>query len=450
MQISTLISFLFGNRQAILTAANARGTFWLGLLFVTSAGFAREYDAEDLTREPWYVLLPLFASLGTSLLLFLLLCLAYSPLRPPNEPPVVPFWTRSSIPFRRRYGAFLGMYWLTAPMAWLYAIPVERFLTPVQAVGVNLSLLGIVSLWRVLLMTRIVSVIFSRSIVASFFVVMFFADNVVLFLGGCAPVPLLNVMGGIRLTESETLMASVTFGVVMLALFTWPLWLVGAFIASLRMYRGTRCSWEEVLTTEHASSITQPLWVLAAAAFLIWAAILPFTQGEQRNRWYVEDELQFGNFKTAITYMSRRKRGDFPPHWDPPPHLSYGAHEPPLIHVFLYSATQPDVAPWVQDIFRQKLELQADANARVYYQNAIQLNTLDDKQLEQYVLLLEANSYGRQMATYHKYEINITLDGLQFNGELIELSMERRSLLQRILDIVPAQEEPVAGPGLDF
>ena len=32
--------------------------------------------------------------------------------------------------FFRCYAAFLGLFWLTAPLAWLYAIPYERFLPP--------------------------------------------------------------------------------------------------------------------------------------------------------------------------------------------------------------------------------------------------------------------------------------------------------------------------------
>ena len=322
-------------------------------------------------------------------------------------------------------------------MAWLYAIPVERFLTPVQTVGVNLSLLGIVSLWRVLLMTRIVSVIFSRSIGASFFVVMLFADSVVLFLGGCAPVPILNVMSGIRLTESEVLMRDVTFSVVCLAFLTWLLWFFGAFVASLRIYRGAQCCWEKTLTAEQASSIARPLWAVALTSLVIWAAILPFTQTEQRNRWFVEHELQSGYIESAIKYMSQREQGDFPPHWDPPPRLGRGEQNPPLIDVFLYSATQPDVAPWVRDTFREKLFLQTGSSAGFYGLSAVRLEPMDDTQLEQYVVLLETESYGQQMALYHQPEARMLLEGQSFTSDSIELTADRRALLQKILDLVP-------------
>ncbi len=41
----SLLCFLFGDRRAILAAAGTRSLVWLGLLFVLSAGLAREYDA---------------------------------------------------------------------------------------------------------------------------------------------------------------------------------------------------------------------------------------------------------------------------------------------------------------------------------------------------------------------------------------------------------------------
>ena len=43
---------------------------------------------------------------------------------------------------------FLAVYLFTAPIALLYALPVERFLDPLQAAHANAILLGIVSLWR--------------------------------------------------------------------------------------------------------------------------------------------------------------------------------------------------------------------------------------------------------------------------------------------------------------
>ena len=61
---------------------------WIGLLFVLAAGVAREYDGEDLWHEPWHVLLPLGASLATSLVLYLLVRLV-AWLRTSSEPALI-------------------------------------------------------------------------------------------------------------------------------------------------------------------------------------------------------------------------------------------------------------------------------------------------------------------------------------------------------------------------
>ena len=72
MEIRTLLRYLIGDREAILTIARSRHALWIGFLFVLSAAFARDYDGEDLLHEPWHLLLPLVASLGSSLVLFTL------------------------------------------------------------------------------------------------------------------------------------------------------------------------------------------------------------------------------------------------------------------------------------------------------------------------------------------------------------------------------------------
>src|SRR5436305_1864048 len=63
----TLIRFLFGSRRAILTLASQSNTVWLGLIFVLSAGFAREYDRTYLPDNLWVIALPMLAVAGTSL-----------------------------------------------------------------------------------------------------------------------------------------------------------------------------------------------------------------------------------------------------------------------------------------------------------------------------------------------------------------------------------------------
>ena len=116
-------------------------------MFVLSAGFAREYDARDLLAEPWFLIIPLGASFVSSFVLFTLLYILL--MRVDKQRPR----------FFSAYRAFLTLFWMTAPLAWLYAIPYERFLTPMQAATANYITLGVVAVWRVALMVRVASVL---------------------------------------------------------------------------------------------------------------------------------------------------------------------------------------------------------------------------------------------------------------------------------------------------
>src|SRR5439155_26698401 len=168
MGIRTLLRYLIGDWQAILDIAADRRAFWVGLLFVLSAGFAREYDGEDLWHEPWHLLIPLAASLVSSFVLFTI-CFVRVANNDPDRPS-----------FFAGYRSFLTLFWMTAPLAWLYAVPYERFLDPLDAVRMNLFTLGLVSLWRVVLMVRVARVIFGYSRATAPFLVLLFADVVAL------------------------------------------------------------------------------------------------------------------------------------------------------------------------------------------------------------------------------------------------------------------------------
>jgi hypothetical protein len=134
--------------------------------------------------------------------------------------------------FLLAYRSFLGLFWMTAPLAWLYAIPYERFLSPVGAMRANLWTLAFVALWRVALMVRAISVLMGYGVVAAFFQVMVLADSIALAALNWLPISLFDVMGGIRYSESELLVRDTGIGVFFLGILTFPVWLVGALIGS--------------------------------------------------------------------------------------------------------------------------------------------------------------------------------------------------------------------------
>src|SRR5687768_4130587 len=82
LTVRHLLDFLVGRSESILAAMHDRSTFWVGLLLVFAAALAREYDGEDLRREPWHLIIPMAASVAVSFPLFLLIRRWQIPRRP--------------------------------------------------------------------------------------------------------------------------------------------------------------------------------------------------------------------------------------------------------------------------------------------------------------------------------------------------------------------------------
>ena len=339
MSIRTLLRCLIGNRDAILRIAGTPSAIWLGTLFVVSAGLAREYDAKDLYHEPWHLVVPLVASLVTSFLLFsLVFVVAFR-----KSPQRSPFWAT--------YFPFLSLYWMTAPLAWLYAIPVDRFLSVEAATAANLALLGVVSVWRVSLMVRVVSTYFGATQLAAFWLVMLFADTVALLILYFTPLPIFNIMGGIALSESEQMIQLVAFWVGCLGV---PLWLV--WFGGVCTQYASESKWKPPqIAATPSGRVHRSLWLLAVGMIVGWAGVLPFTQSEQQHRWSVERALSQGRLREAIDTMSRLRQEDFPPHWDPPPWLAYHNPNPPLLDVLEIVLDDEVAANWVRAIYVNKM-----------------------------------------------------------------------------------------------
>lgn len=339
MSIRTLLRYLIGNRDAILRISRTPSAIWLGALFVLSAGLAREYDAKDLYHEPWHLVVPLVASLVTSFLLFSLVFVVA--LRKSLERR--PFWAT--------YQPFLSLYWMTAPLAWLYAIPVDRFLSAEGATAANLALLGVVSAWRVSLMVRVVSTYFGATQLAAFWLVMLFADTVALLILYFTPLPIFNIMGGIALSESEQMIQGVAFWVGCLGVPSWLVWFAG--VCTLYM---SETKWRPPQTVAAMKGrVDSPLWLLATGVIFVWAVVLPFTQPEQQLRYRVEQAFSNGDVRDAIAIMSQHNQQDFPPHWDPPPWLAYDNPSPPLIDVLELVLNEEATANWARTVYIDKL-----------------------------------------------------------------------------------------------
>ncbi len=117
-------------REELLALGPRHALIGLGLALL--AGVGRNWDSEGL---PWLRHAGL-GSVAYAIVLSAILFVAFAPLRP------------EALGFSRLV-AFVG---ITSPPAFLYAIPVERFLEPESAATANVVLLFVVAIWRVALL----------------------------------------------------------------------------------------------------------------------------------------------------------------------------------------------------------------------------------------------------------------------------------------------------------
>jgi hypothetical protein len=426
MNVATLVRYLVGRRDAIQEVAASRNAIWVGLVFVLSAGLAREYDGADLLHEPWHLLIPLAASLATSLLLW---AMVRRVLRVRGDGPTL-------FP---NYRGFLGLYWLTAPLAWLYAIPVERFMSVPVAVAANLWLLGIVALWRVLLMSRVVSVLCGWRLWAGFVVVMLFADLVTMAILWLTPLPVFDLMGGIRLTESEQIIQGTAFMVGFLGVITLPVWFMASTFVAWRRRLGA------ATVPENSSAVKQRislgLWTLCAASLLVWSVFIRWTQPEQQNRRHVERLMRDAKTSEGVAYMSARERVHFPPHWEPPPRIGYGERTPPLVEVFDAIASQA-TANWVTSLYVDKVVFHGD-DFVPWRGPALDISAMNDEQLSRFVKLVESlPERGPELAATFRVQLMRKIRSPHVDDAPLPASdTERRKLLDRLLALAHEHDD---------
>lgn len=423
MTFATLCRFLVGDRRAILDVGATRGAWLVGIVLVLSAGLAREYDHEDLLHEPWHALLPLAASLVTATILYAIIRMVSC--------------RRSGTgwPARGGYPAFLGLYWATAPLAWLYAIPVERFLSAERAVAANLWLLGIVSVWRVLLMARVVGVVWRCHGWEAFQIVALFAWGVAAAVLSFTPLPLLSIMGGIELAPAESILAETTFLVMLFLFLSTPFWLICG-LAILCLQRRAGGPWTpDPAFASGSLRVENSLWACAAAAVAAGLALLPLFQPEQHLRHAAEASLRRNDPAAAIRLMAAHARHDFPPHWDPPPRPAFGEATPRLTDV-VEAIAAVDPPQWVREIYFAKMAI---AEYPAWSGGA--LLRLDDDALDRYVAALERLPEGKRLAAIHAETFNRYVSRGTTIDPTLALGTVRRDLLERVRRLAGNESE---------
>lgn len=342
LTVGTIARFLLGSRSAILAIGATRWSLLIGAILVLSGGLARNYDGIWIPAE-WPALSHgIVVSVGNAFILFALVWFAGR-----GREGGVPFW--------RGYLAFLGLFWMTAPMAWVYGIPYERWLSPLDALHANMISLGCISVWRVALTTRILSVIFGVPMRRAFWLVMLFADALLLLALAIAPLPVIDFMGGMQQSPQERELASAAFMAGFIGGASLLVWIIGAIWAAT----GPHATWK-VPGSQPATEVrSAPRGALAfaAAALVAWIGIATVSAPEQRLRYETERLLTSGQVAAALKQMSSHTRADYPPMWEPPPRPTWRILEPSPEALRKVLATET-FAPWVSELFWEKCRRQ--------------------------------------------------------------------------------------------
>lgn len=196
MRPADLFLYLVGHRGAIERIAASRGAIWIGALLVVTAGVARNYDHLDFLRNPEWVLAPFGVSLVSAAVVFL--CV---------NSRLDLYWAHGR---KHHFRSFLALFWLTAPCAWLYAIPAERITDLLTATKFNVALLALVALWRVALVTRAVQVLTGGRLWAIVLAILVPAAAEAFLGSTLRGFSLVGIMGGIRLPPHHQFLQDAT------------------------------------------------------------------------------------------------------------------------------------------------------------------------------------------------------------------------------------------------
>lgn len=204
-----LFLFLVGNRESIRRVVRSRWTLPIGVILVWTAGIARHYDFHPLLTTPKWLWAPFLVAASTSFLAFLFVYLG-----------ILGFSQRKGPNFFVQYLSFYGAFLMTAPIAWLYAVPVEHFLDadPLASARWNVALLAIVSLWRVGLIIRVIRVITRAPSWKIWFLVLLPLSCVTCLASISRSLDIVGLMGGAELTPAEEFRNS-AYGFISVASF---------------------------------------------------------------------------------------------------------------------------------------------------------------------------------------------------------------------------------------
>jgi hypothetical protein len=428
MTVQTLLAYLLGSRPAIERVVADPWAVGVGLALVLSAGLARSYRSRDLARQPWHLVLPLAAALVLSLLLYGVVAARLAVI--------------GAAPGLAGLRSVAALVLLTAPLAWLYAIPFDRSLPWPRAVRARLITLGVVAVWRVALVVRAMAVLLDDRLGVALCLVLLVADAVTLTALAVLSIQahparpnrqtpmLIHLMGGIEPVTTppleQRLTARITTGVAIAGGLSLLVWIMGAFGPEV-----SADHWQRLLDhPESAGSPAGALWLLAGGAIVLFGGLLPWAQRRPRLRSRVEALLARGEIVAALRLMSAHTPADFPAGWQPPPFKDF--RDPPeLLRILELTLLEP-AAEWVRSAYRERLR--AYLAEPLWYWHY-------DTDLERLATLLGKLPEGPQLARFLLSAVQAWKDRLRNDGLGVRFRREQKDF-EGNLWMLPLWPEP--------
>jgi len=289
----TIAQFLSGNRAAIGKVASANASLWLAFLFIVSAGLARNYDHHLLLKEPLWLGGPVIMSLFSSLFIYGFVKLIGGLNRKKCT--------------SQNYLSFLRCFVMTAPLAWLYGIPVERFTDPLPATIFNFTVLLIVSFWRVALMTRVLQVLFNFHPIRAFVLIAIPASVEMFFATLFKSVDIVGIMGGMRLSEADKFLLAATNTMTMGSLIIFVISILLIFYTPRRDVK----SWQP---SESRIKVGKSSWSFAIIIIALWLGIAIEPQKKLRKLETFRSLVRHENYEEASHFVTVTTEEEFPPH----------------------------------------------------------------------------------------------------------------------------------------
>ncbi len=258
-----IFTFQLGRATAIRRVATCRWALLVGVFLVWTAGIARHYDFRQLHIEHQWIWAPFLVVLFSSILIFTI------------------FWLVALLKgggmFHSQYLSFLALFLFTAPSAWLYAIPVEHLFPGDSLIcaKINIALLGIVSLWRVLLMVRALIVLSGVGWPGAFGAVLLGASVEAFFGAFFKQLDVVGLMGGFELSPTQEFMSS-AYGFISTGAFISGIVSIFFLIAHGMLRKGGLCfpEWKK-------AAAPKPAIMAAVVVLAIWAGMaIPFQINE--------------------------------------------------------------------------------------------------------------------------------------------------------------------------